>query len=109
LLDSVQKALKDQEHQHGASVEEMAKEVNKTKEVLEKAEKELKQMVQLNKVGSKVLLKQSADGCCRLGLEAVSYSSHQSLGRVPGSYCFEVQACLPIPSVSAWVLWQDPI
>jgi hypothetical protein len=41
----------------------MAKEVNKTKEVLEKAEKELKQMVQLNKVGSKVLLKQSVDGC----------------------------------------------
>jgi hypothetical protein len=29
----------------------MAKEVNKAKEVLEKAEKELKQMVQLNKVG----------------------------------------------------------
>jgi hypothetical protein len=50
LLDSVQKALKDQEKQHGASVEEMAKEVNKAQESLSKADKELKQMSMLNKV-----------------------------------------------------------
>ena len=50
LLDSVQKALKDQEKQHGASVEEMAKEVNKAQENLSKADKELKQMSMLNKV-----------------------------------------------------------
>lgn len=50
LLDSVQRALKDQEKQHGASVEEMAKEVNKAKESLYKAERELKQMSILNKV-----------------------------------------------------------
>lgn len=35
---------------HGASVEDMAKEVNKAKEQLDKAEKELKQMSSLNKV-----------------------------------------------------------
>lgn len=46
----MQKALKDQEQHHGASVEEMAQEVNKAKAVLQKAEKELRQMVQLNKV-----------------------------------------------------------
>ena len=69
LLESVQKALKEREKQyarslvfvvmtaltfyfvrHGASVEEMAKEVNKAKEQLDKAEKELKQMSSLNKV-----------------------------------------------------------
>lgn len=35
---------------HGASVEEMAREVNKAKEQLDKAERELKQMSSLNKV-----------------------------------------------------------
>ncbi|CAA7262794.1 unnamed protein product [Cyclocybe aegerita] len=49
LLDSVQKALKEREKHHGASVEEMAKEVNKAQENLDKAEKELKQMSKLNK------------------------------------------------------------
>ena len=67
-LESVQKALKEREKRyesfcvhcednadflprsHGASVEEMAKEVNKAKEQLDKAEKELKQMSSLNKV-----------------------------------------------------------
>ena len=34
---------------HGASVEEMAKEVNKTREQLESADKALKHMAQLNK------------------------------------------------------------
>jgi len=41
--------LKEREKRHGASVEEMAKEVNKSKEQLDKAEKELKQMSSLSK------------------------------------------------------------
>ncbi|KAF9483584.1 P-loop containing nucleoside triphosphate hydrolase protein [Pholiota conissans] len=48
-LDSVQKALKEREKRHGASVEEMAMELNKASENLEKASKELKQMTVLNK------------------------------------------------------------
>lgn len=40
---------------HGASVEEMAREVNKAKEQLDKAEKALKQMSSLNKVGWQIL------------------------------------------------------
>lgn len=49
-LESVQKALKEREKRHGASVEEMAAEVNKATENLQKVQKELKQMSGLNKV-----------------------------------------------------------
>ncbi|KAF8157852.1 hypothetical protein B0H34DRAFT_706410 [Crassisporium funariophilum] len=55
-LDSVQKALKEREKRHGASVEDMAKEVNKAKEQLDKAEKELRQMSRLNKALKSSLL-----------------------------------------------------
>lgn len=48
-LDSVLKALKDREKRFGASVEEMAEELNKAKDNLEKAKKELKLMAVLNK------------------------------------------------------------
>ncbi|TFK33017.1 P-loop containing nucleoside triphosphate hydrolase protein [Crucibulum laeve] len=48
-LDSITKALKDREKRQGASVEELMKELNKAKERLEKADKELKQMSMLNK------------------------------------------------------------
>ncbi|PPR03753.1 hypothetical protein CVT26_005793 [Gymnopilus dilepis] len=48
-LESVQRALKEREKTHGASVEEMAIELNKATDNLEKAEKELKQMAMLNK------------------------------------------------------------
>lgn len=50
LLESMQKALKDREKNQGASVEDLAREVNKTKENFEKASKEQKQMTLLNKV-----------------------------------------------------------
>ncbi|KAK0503863.1 P-loop containing nucleoside triphosphate hydrolase protein [Armillaria luteobubalina] len=48
-LDSVQQALKERERRHGATVDEMTVEVNKTRANLEAAESQLKQMVSLNK------------------------------------------------------------
>ncbi|KAI0061628.1 P-loop containing nucleoside triphosphate hydrolase protein [Artomyces pyxidatus] len=48
-LDSVQKALKDREKRHGATVEEMTLEVNKAQLALDTAQKDLKIMVALNK------------------------------------------------------------
>ncbi|KAG7443126.1 P-loop containing nucleoside triphosphate hydrolase protein [Guyanagaster necrorhizus] len=48
-LDSVQHALKEREKRHGATVDEMTVEVNKTRANLEVAENQLKQMVSLNK------------------------------------------------------------
>ncbi|KAF8879889.1 P-loop containing nucleoside triphosphate hydrolase protein [Gymnopilus junonius] len=48
-LASVEKALKERERIHGVSVEDMAVELNKAADNLEKAEKELKQMATLNK------------------------------------------------------------
>ncbi|KAJ7816944.1 P-loop containing nucleoside triphosphate hydrolase protein [Mycena olivaceomarginata] len=48
-LESTQAALKERERRHGASVEDMAIEVNKAKEKLSKAETDLKQMTSLNK------------------------------------------------------------
>ncbi|KAF8625965.1 hypothetical protein AX17_006690 [Amanita inopinata Kibby_2008] len=49
ILDSVQKALKEREKRHGATVEEMTIEVNKAKARLEAVESELKQMSVLNR------------------------------------------------------------
>ncbi|KAJ7625351.1 P-loop containing nucleoside triphosphate hydrolase protein [Mycena polygramma] len=48
-LDSTQEALKERERRHGASVEDMTIEVNKAKEKLDKAEKDLRQMSSLNR------------------------------------------------------------
>ncbi|KAH9980223.1 hypothetical protein BGW80DRAFT_1274148 [Lactifluus volemus] len=48
-LESVQAALKDREKQQGASVEEMAAEVNKARAALETAQKDLRSMASLNK------------------------------------------------------------
>ncbi|KAJ7432761.1 P-loop containing nucleoside triphosphate hydrolase protein [Mycena galericulata] len=48
-LESTQAALQEREKRHGASVEEMTVEVNKAKERLHKAEKDLNQMTKLNK------------------------------------------------------------
>jgi len=48
-LDSVQKALQEREKRHGATVEEMTIEVNRTKANLDTAEKDLKNMFSLNK------------------------------------------------------------
>ncbi|KAG2362689.1 P-loop containing nucleoside triphosphate hydrolase protein [Suillus spraguei] len=47
-LESVQKALKERERRHGATVEEMTVEVNNAKAVLDTAEKELKSLAALN-------------------------------------------------------------
>ncbi|KAL0960989.1 hypothetical protein HGRIS_005984 [Hohenbuehelia grisea] len=48
-LDAVQKALKERERRHGASVEEMTVEVNKARAKLEEVEKDLKSMAVLTK------------------------------------------------------------
>jgi len=48
-LDSVQAALKEREKRQGASVEEMAAEVNKARAALETAQRDLKSMASLNK------------------------------------------------------------
>ncbi|KIY45213.1 P-loop containing nucleoside triphosphate hydrolase protein [Fistulina hepatica ATCC 64428] len=48
-MDSIAAALQQQERRNGASVEEISKEVNKTKQQLETAEHDLRQMLQLNK------------------------------------------------------------
>ncbi|KAG2155901.1 P-loop containing nucleoside triphosphate hydrolase protein [Suillus bovinus] len=47
-LESVQKALKERERRHGATVEEMTIEVNNAKAVLDTAEKELRSLAALN-------------------------------------------------------------
>ncbi|KAG1822914.1 P-loop containing nucleoside triphosphate hydrolase protein [Suillus subaureus] len=47
-LESVQKALKERERRHGATVEEMTIEVNNAKVVLDSAEKDLKSLAALN-------------------------------------------------------------
>lgn len=47
-LESVQKALKERERRHGATVEEMTIEVNNAKAVLDSAEKDLKSLAALN-------------------------------------------------------------
>jgi hypothetical protein len=49
-LESVQKALKERERKHGATVEEMTIEVNNAKAVLDSAEKDLKSLAALNNV-----------------------------------------------------------
>ncbi|KAI9509233.1 hypothetical protein F5148DRAFT_978695, partial [Russula earlei] len=48
-LDSVQAALKEREKRQGASVEEMAVEVNKARAALETAQRDLKSMASLNR------------------------------------------------------------
>ncbi|KAI0789611.1 P-loop containing nucleoside triphosphate hydrolase protein [Abortiporus biennis] len=48
-LQSVQNALKEREKRHGASVEEMTVEVNKRKQALDTARKEISSMLKLNK------------------------------------------------------------
>ncbi|KAF8171934.1 P-loop containing nucleoside triphosphate hydrolase protein [Mycena galopus ATCC 62051] len=48
-LKSMQAALKEREDRHGASVEDMANEMNRAKDKLDKAEIDLKQMTSLNK------------------------------------------------------------
>ncbi|KAI0304378.1 P-loop containing nucleoside triphosphate hydrolase protein [Multifurca ochricompacta] len=48
-LESVQAALKEREKRQGASVEEMAVEVNKARAALETAQKDLKSMASLNR------------------------------------------------------------
>ena len=99
-LESVQKALKEREKRyeiacvyfddetnfptcrHGASVEEMAKEVNKAKEQLDKAEKELKQMSSLNKVGLlQFSINYGSDGS-HVGPQSVVTCSSFALARV---------------------------
>ncbi|KAG1906517.1 uncharacterized protein F5891DRAFT_941410 [Suillus fuscotomentosus] len=47
-LESVQKALKERERRHGATVEEMTIEVNNAKAVLDSVEKELRSLAALN-------------------------------------------------------------
>ncbi|KAK2465406.1 hypothetical protein APHAL10511_002760 [Amanita phalloides] len=54
-LDSVQKALKEREKRHGASVEDMTVEVNKAKAKLDTVQAELRQMSSLNKALKKSL------------------------------------------------------
>ena len=49
-LESVQKALKERERRHGATVEQMTIEVNNAKAVLDTAEKDLKSLAALNNV-----------------------------------------------------------
>lgn len=49
-LESVQKALKERERRHGATVEEMTIEVNNAKAVLDNAEADLKSLAALNNV-----------------------------------------------------------
>lgn len=49
-LESVQKALKERERRHGATVEEMTIEVNNAKAVLDSVEKELRSLAALNNV-----------------------------------------------------------
>ncbi|KAI0084778.1 P-loop containing nucleoside triphosphate hydrolase protein [Irpex rosettiformis] len=48
-LESIQRALQDRERRQGASVEQMAAEVNKRQAALDAAKKDLKLMMQLNK------------------------------------------------------------
>ncbi|TFK73649.1 P-loop containing nucleoside triphosphate hydrolase protein [Pluteus cervinus] len=59
-LESVQKALKEREKKHGASVEEMTIEVNKAKARHDAAERDLKQMISLNKALRASLIKRLA-------------------------------------------------
>ncbi|KAG2151338.1 P-loop containing nucleoside triphosphate hydrolase protein [Suillus clintonianus] len=47
-LESVQKALKERERRHGATVEEMTIEVNNAKSVLDNAERDLRSLASLN-------------------------------------------------------------
>ncbi|KAG1745864.1 P-loop containing nucleoside triphosphate hydrolase protein [Suillus paluster] len=55
-LESVQKALKERERRHGATVEEMTIEVNNAKVVLDNAEKDLKGLAALNNTLKRSLL-----------------------------------------------------
>lgn len=50
LLKSVQTALKEREKREGASVEDMARELNKAKALFDKADQEIRQLNTLNKV-----------------------------------------------------------
>ncbi|KAJ3717146.1 hypothetical protein C8R42DRAFT_645031 [Lentinula raphanica] len=49
-MDNVKRALAERERRQGATVDEIIKEVNVTKERLEKAQKDYKQMLNLNKI-----------------------------------------------------------
>ncbi|KAF8628635.1 hypothetical protein AX15_003769 [Amanita polypyramis BW_CC] len=55
ILESVKNALKEREKRHGATVEDMAAEVNKAKARYETADKEVKQMSALNRTLKKSL------------------------------------------------------
>ncbi|KAG0704264.1 P-loop containing nucleoside triphosphate hydrolase protein [Suillus ampliporus] len=55
-LESVQKALKERERRHGATVEEMTIEVNNAKAVLDNAEEDLKSLAALNNTLKRSLL-----------------------------------------------------
>ncbi|KAF5389279.1 hypothetical protein D9757_003408 [Collybiopsis confluens] len=49
-MDTVKNILQERERRQGASVDDIVKELNSTKEKLERAQKDYKQMVQLNKI-----------------------------------------------------------
>lgn len=126
-LDSVQAALKEREkryvrlflqslalltsysRRHGATVEEMTIEVNKTKATYETAITDLKNMGALNKVKllDQFCLNSSYGEHVFPGAQVViDYSSGQ-VARVPPSYRTSLQACLPIPSLKPWLLWKS--
>lgn len=84
----------------------MAKEVNKAKEQLDKAEKELRQMSSLNKVGRQICYHQLICDVC-LGPQSLVTCSSFTLARIQEAYCSSLQARLPDASFQSWVLWQD--
>ncbi|KAJ4001639.1 P-loop containing nucleoside triphosphate hydrolase protein [Lentinula boryana] len=49
-MDNVKRALQERERRQGATVDEIVKEVSSTKEKLERAQRDYKQMVNLNKI-----------------------------------------------------------
>lgn len=64
-LESVQKALKERERRHGATVEQMTIEVNNAKAVLDNAEADMKSLSNLNNVRLLTSRSPITDAVCR--------------------------------------------
>ncbi len=101
-LEAVQAALKQREKRQGASIEEIAEELQRKKTALETAKREIKALKSLNNVCVPLSLPRGTvltrTGAL-VGSEEVREGSHRQVARVPSPHCASVQGLLWLPSL----------
>ena len=91
----------------GASVEQMAVEVNKKQSALDTAQRDLRVMVKLNKASFAFVPPARIADRALVTVSAKVYSdASQAVARIPSTHCASVQDILLLPPVEPWLLWQ---